>query len=662
MNKKLNIKKMLIGAVIVVITSVINLLPYYFIGNSPFWLIGLIMSNLFLYYCLCSLVFIPIGTMMSAVVGNITTGFATFVITGFVFMLSGDYINLICSFMGVVTCVFLYYNKKLPKPVGILLSSIAMTVVLEIACYVNNGIAVSSGAVETAVCVFGVSVITFALSLLLEKLPFLKNFDEKESALDQNYRVHSLNRKLMIVINIICAALIIIFAILTTILLVKKENTRKYEEENIWEVVLYNAIQDKADIFPDKNMEEIEGLSSDIEEAFRVGKVEVPAWVIVTTNIKGEYVQQCYKVIMSDDGPEHPYTVTYLGEMLLDPNTVGGGTALLPEEGNSMLTVSEKNRAREEAFDAVGRMVSVALILMVFINLLADFFIRKNIVKPINQMTTEAMNFAFRDEEEESDENYIENIERTEINSGDEIESLSRAIHKTMDDVDAYLKEVKEKSEQLSAMQHNIIITMADIIESRDLNTGGHIRRTAIYVGIIAKRLRKEGYFKGLLNKDYMNDMIVAAPLHDMGKIHVPDQILNKNGRLTDEEFAIMKTHAAVGKELLDGASDSLGEFRYLIVAKQMAECHHEWWNGNGYPNKLAGEDIPLCARIMAVADVFDALVSKRCYKDPMDLDVAFEIIEKETGTHFDPVVGKIFLECRPEVEKALKELTEEED
>ena len=247
-------------------------------------------------------------------------------------------------------------------------------------------------------------------------------------------------------------------------------------------------------------------------------------------------------------------------------------------------------------------------------------------------------------------------LEALEIHSGDEVESLYTTLSGTMGSMADYIDEVKESVRKLTDMQHNVIVTMADIIESRDENTGEHIKRTAVYVRLIADKLKEKGMFPEILTEEYIENMSVAAPLHDMGKIHVPDSILNKKGRLTDEEFSIMKTHTGVGKELLEQASEQIGTFDYLEIALQMADSHHEWWNGNGYPHHLVGEEIPLCARIMAVADVFDALVSKRCYKDGMPLEKALSIIKEETGTHFDPVVSEAFLECIEDVKKVLEE------
>ena len=196
---------------------------------------------------------------------------------------------------------------------------------------------------------------------------------------------------------------------------------------------------------------------------------------------------------------------------------------------------------------------------------------------------------------------------------------------------------------KITGMQSGMITLMADIVENRDGNTGGHIKRTARYVEGIAKELKRRGAYKEILTDEYMKDLVVAAPLHDIGKIHVPDTVLNKPGRLTDEEFVIMKDHTTTGHDLLTHAKEELGEYGYLTMAVEMATYHHEWWNGKGYPYGKSGNDIPLCARIMAVADVFDALISKRCYKDAMPLEKAYAIIREESGTHFEPEIVDAF-------------------
>ena len=214
--------------------------------------------------------------------------------------------------------------------------------------------------------------------------------------------------------------------------------------------------------------------------------------------------------------------------------------------------------------------------------------------------------------------------------------------------------------DQVMQMQNNLIITMADIVENRDDNTGGHIRRTARYVEIIARTLKADHYYTHILDEQYITDMIVAAPLHDIGKIHIPDAVLKKEGRFTEEEFQIMKSHTVAGKKLILRAEKKLGYSSYLNVAVQMAGYHHEWWDGTGYPEGLRGEDIPLCARIMAVADVFDSLVSKRCYKGAMTIDEAYLLIARESGTHFDPAVVMAFLESKEQIAEVAHDFNEQ--
>ncbi|MCM1256770.1 MAG: HD domain-containing protein [Roseburia sp.] len=210
--------------------------------------------------------------------------------------------------------------------------------------------------------------------------------------------------------------------------------------------------------------------------------------------------------------------------------------------------------------------------------------------------------------------------------------------------------------EQISNMQSGLITFMAEVVENRDDNTGGHIKRTAGYVECITKELRRQGTYSDILTDQYVSDMVVAAPLHDIGKIHIPDAVLNKPGKLTEEEFEVMKTHTTAGEELLTHAKTELGESGYLNTAVEMAAYHHEWWNGKGYPYGISGGEIPLCARVMAVADVFDALTSKRCYKNAMPLEKAYAIIKEESGTHFDPAVVEAFFAAVENI-SPLKEL-----
>ena len=211
-----------------------------------------------------------------------------------------------------------------------------------------------------------------------------------------------------------------------------------------------------------------------------------------------------------------------------------------------------------------------------------------------------------------------------------------------------------EKTKRLIAVQNSVLTGMATMVESRDNSTGGHIRRTSDCVRVFAEELLK-GPSTGSGTPQFYENVVKAAPMHDLGKIAVDDSILRKPGRFTPEEYEQMKTHAQKGavivKEVLRESSDK--DFERIAV--NVAHYHHEKWNGEGYPEHLRGEEIPLEARIMALSDVFDALVSKRCYKSAMTFDEAFELIKQDLGKHFDPVIGKLFLLCRPQIEEYYK-------
>ena len=157
------------------------------------------------------------------------------------------------------------------------------------------------------------------------------------------------------------------------------------------------------------------------------------------------------------------------------------------------------------------------------------------------------------------------------------------------------------------------------------------------------------------IDLEYIENICNAASLHDVGKIKIPDTILNKPGRFTPEEYEIMKTHSAIGGEIVAGILGKEADPKLLQISRDIATYHHEKWNGGGYPDGLSGKEIPLCARIMAVADVFDALVSKRVYKEGMPSQDAFDILEKDSGTHFDPDLVQVFFAIREDVETYLK-------
>lgn len=204
----------------------------------------------------------------------------------------------------------------------------------------------------------------------------------------------------------------------------------------------------------------------------------------------------------------------------------------------------------------------------------------------------------------------------------------------------------------LKLKMHNkeMVVGFATLIENRDDNTGGHIKRTSEYVEILAKELSLRGLYSEILTYDYINNLVMAAPMHDIGKIAIPDSILQKPARLTPEEFEIMKTHSERGSKIIKKIFNNTGDDEYEKIAYEVALFHHERWNGNGYPKGLSKEEIPLSARIMAVADVFDAVSAKRCYRDAIPLDECFEIIKNGSGQDFDPVIANLFLEMKERI------------
>ena len=206
-------------------------------------------------------------------------------------------------------------------------------------------------------------------------------------------------------------------------------------------------------------------------------------------------------------------------------------------------------------------------------------------------------------------------------------------------------EDIEKRNRRISEIQSGIIVGMANLIESRDGSTGEHVKNTADYVKLLADAALEKGLYPETLTREYANMCVSAAPLHDVGKILVPDEILNKPGKLTPEEFEIMKRHASEGGRIVESILTGVTNRQYLEIAKEVAGCHHEKWDGSGYPNGLSGENIPLCARIMAIADVYDALIAKRVYKDQMPKEKALKIITEDAGTHFDPVLAPLFVE-----------------
>ena len=215
---------------------------------------------------------------------------------------------------------------------------------------------------------------------------------------------------------------------------------------------------------------------------------------------------------------------------------------------------------------------------------------------------------------------------------------------------------------ELKHYHNEMIMGFATLVENKDGSTGGHIKRTTMYVKLLAEELKNRGFYEDILTDEYVENLCLAAPMHDIGKIAVPDVVLQKPGKLTEEEFEIIKQHTKRGGKIVEETFGHLGNDGYARMAYEVAKYHHEKWNGCGYPEGLKRKEIPLCARIMAIADVFDALSEKRCYREAMPFEKCFKIIEEGSGQHFDPMLVEVFLDIRKKVEKAHRDINNELD
>lgn len=244
---------------------------------------------------------------------------------------------------------------------------------------------------------------------------------------------------------------------------------------------------------------------------------------------------------------------------------------------------------------------------------------------------------------------------------------LGRRTNKTLN---ILLKTSKERNEnehqlriqnkKLENTQDEIIAFVASVLGSHDLFTGRHVMHTKVYVRVIAEKMVEKGLYVDELTEEKIHILETAAFLHDLGKIHIPEGVLNKIGKFTDAEFEIMKSHPEEGRKLLE-ILPVIGDGTFNEVAKEVAFTHHEKWNGRGYPRGIKGKDIPLTGRIMAAADVLDALISKRLYKDPFSIDDALKIFEESKGEQFEPCIADCVIECKDTIIKYDEEFKKNE-
>ena len=213
-----------------------------------------------------------------------------------------------------------------------------------------------------------------------------------------------------------------------------------------------------------------------------------------------------------------------------------------------------------------------------------------------------------------------------------------------------------EKQQELKDLKQELINSFANIVEWSDKYTGEHIKRTCIYVNLIANKLVEMGYYEDVLTKKTIKLYSSAAALHDIGKINVPNNVLSKPGKFTEEEYELMKTHSQTGYDIITTDLSNLEDPEYIKIASEMALYHHEKWDGTGYPKKIKGTEIPLCSRIMAAADVLDALLSKRQYKDSYDIDKTFNIISEEKGKQFEPCIADAVFELKDKIIAVISE------
>ncbi len=625
-----------------IIHSLSGLFQIYFIFSTP----------AFLWYLIAGACFIPLGATMIGKTGNLKMALVTFCITGVGYIVASN-LALILLSLAIVLIDWCCAKHIHNRPLRIVLSSIPMTICATMLYYFDLSLYALSrdkGIISAAmfiVILLENTIFTYLMEAVARKL---EHSDKKLA--DSMIRKRSVNVKIMLLINVACSIIVLLFGYFSYRALKAQVAENAGNNNLLLQGVIADNLTESVDAIVAGEDGVMDQIAPIVADSINGVPISLPTYILIARQDENDNIADLgYFTIDRTEGHDILYEATWVpSEVKLDNVFL---YTYVPGDYRILVRAVTAQKISEKQADVLKDVIGALIVVFVFVNLVAQELVYITLVKPINQLAEVASGFEYGTQEQVQQSK--QTLLNLDIHSGDEVESLYTVLNTTMTSMADYITDIKEASRKVSLMQHNVITTMADIIESRDENTGGHVKRTAVYVNMIANKLREEGKYPEILTDKYIENMVVAAPLHDMGKIHVPDAILNKNGRLDDDEFSIMQLHAKIGKELLEHASDQLGTFEYLDVALKMAGSHHEWWNGKGYPEKISGEAIPLCARIMAVADVFDALVSKRCYKEGMPSEKAFSIIEEESGTHFDPVVAQAFLDCKEQIIEYLK-------
>lgn len=277
--------------------------------------------------------------------------------------------------------------------------------------------------------------------------------------------------------------------------------------------------------------------------------------------------------------------------------------------------------------------------------------------------------------EQMKDDSKLHHIPVIMITAVDDIDSVVECIEKGADDyltkpfnstllkarINGSLEKKRLQDEEFDSVNKETIFALATLTEWRDPETGEHLLRMREYCKILSEQLRLLSKYTSQINEKFVHNIYFAAPLHDIGKVGIPDKILQKPGKLTKEEFNIMKAHSVIGADTLKEVHNKYTDNSFLSVGIEIAECHHEKWDGSGYPYGLAGANIPLVARILALGDVYDALTSRRCYKEALSHTRSKEIIIEGNGIHFDPDVFDAFLATEKEFITVRKHITDTE-